>query len=58
MTRASFHPTSHRGCNAWPRFRNLLVHVYWDVDYRRVHEAIRENLGDLRAFATAMVALL
>ena len=40
------------------KFRKLLVHVYWDVDYRRVHEAIRENLGDLRAFATAMVALV
>ncbi len=40
------------------KFRNLLVHVYWEVDHRRVHSAMRENLGDLRAFAAAVVALL
>ena len=40
------------------RFRNLLVHVYWKIDYRQVHAAMRENLGDLRAFAAAIVALL
>lgn len=40
------------------KFRNLLVHVYWEVDYRRVHAAMRENPGDLRAFAAAVVALL
>ncbi|MCE2541080.1 MAG: DUF86 domain-containing protein [Acidobacteria bacterium] len=40
------------------KFRNLLVHVYWEVDYRRVHAAMRENLGDLREFASAVVALL
>ena len=40
------------------RFRNLLVHVYWKIDYRQVHAALREDLGDLRAFAAAIVALL
>ena len=40
------------------KFRNLLVHVYWKVDYRRVHAAMRENLGDFRAFAATIVALL
>lgn len=40
------------------KFRNLLVHAYWEVDYRRVHAAMRENLGDLRALAAAVVALL
>ena len=40
------------------RFRNLLVHVYWKVDYRRVHAAMQECPGDLRAFATAIVGLL
>lgn len=40
------------------KFRNLLVHVYWKVDYRRVHAAIQENLGDLRMFSAAIVALL
>ena len=40
------------------RFRNPLVHVYWKVDYRQVHAALRENLGDLRAFAATIVSLL
>ena len=40
------------------RFRNLLVHVDWKIDYRQVHAALREDLGDLRAFAAAIVALL
>ena len=40
------------------KFRNLLVHVYWQVDYRRVHAVMQENLDDLRAFAAAVVALL
>ena len=40
------------------RFRNLLVHVYWTVDYRQVHALIGRDLGDIRAFAAAIVALL
>ena len=40
------------------RFRNLLVHVYWTVDHEQVHALIRQDLGDLRAFAAAIVALL
>ena len=40
------------------RFRNLLVHVYWNLDHRQVHKTMREDLGDLRAFAAAVVALL
>ena len=40
------------------RFRNLLVHVYWTVDHEQVHALIRRDLGDLRAFAAAIVALL
>ena len=40
------------------KFGNLLVHVYWNVDHRQVHKAMREDPGDLRAFAAAIVALL
>lgn len=40
------------------RLRNPLVHVYWKVDNRRVHAALRKNLGDLRAFSAAIVSLL
>ena len=41
---------------AMARFRNLLVHGYADVDDRRVHSFLREDLGDLQAFLKAMVA--
>lgn len=40
------------------RFRNLLVHVYWKIDYGQVHEIIRQQLGDLRRFASAIVQLI
>jgi uncharacterized protein YutE (UPF0331/DUF86 family) len=40
------------------RFRNLLVHVYWKVDYSQVHAILQHRLADLRAFVQAMGALL
>ncbi len=47
-----------------PRFqrmiglRNLLIHDYLDVDFRRVHRFIRENQGDFALFAKAILHLL
>jgi uncharacterized protein YutE (UPF0331/DUF86 family) len=32
------------------RFRNLVVHLYWQVDNRRVYEIIGDNLDDLDMF--------
>jgi len=40
------------------RFRNLLVHMYWKIDYGQVFEVLHHNLEDLRAFAAAVVRLL
>jgi uncharacterized protein YutE (UPF0331/DUF86 family) len=40
------------------RFRNLLVHVYWKIDYGQVYEVLQTRLGDLRAFRTAMTQIL
>ena len=40
------------------RFRNLLVHMYWKIDYDRVYDVLQENLGDLTAFARGMAALV
>lgn len=40
------------------RFRNLLVHIYWKLDYNRVYDIMQGDLGDLRAFASAMAALV
>jgi uncharacterized protein YutE (UPF0331/DUF86 family) len=42
----------------WMGLRNVLVHFYLGVDHGRVHDAIRDDLGDLRAFARAMAPLL
>lgn len=36
------------------RFRNRLIHIYWDTDYAQVFRIIREDLGDLRAFVRAV----
>ncbi|RMH08126.1 MAG: DUF86 domain-containing protein [Armatimonadetes bacterium] len=36
------------------RFRNLIVHRYWDVDDRRVLEVARNSLSDLEAFLNAI----
>lgn len=40
------------------RFRNLLVHVYWEVDYNRVFDVLETDVEDLRAFTGAVAALL
>lgn len=40
------------------RFRNLLVHAYWHVDYNRVFDILEKDMDDLRAFCRSMAALL
>jgi uncharacterized protein YutE (UPF0331/DUF86 family) len=40
------------------RFRNLLVHVYWKIDYSQVYDVIQARLQDLRDFSRAMGNLL
>lgn len=40
------------------RFRNVLVHRYWDVDYRRVYDVLQHDVDDLREFARAIGTLL
>jgi uncharacterized protein YutE (UPF0331/DUF86 family) len=32
------------------KFRNMLVHVYWEIDDAKVFEIIREDLKDLEEF--------
>jgi uncharacterized protein YutE (UPF0331/DUF86 family) len=32
------------------RFRNRLVHIYWDVDDRVIYRIITENVGDIEEF--------
>jgi uncharacterized protein YutE (UPF0331/DUF86 family) len=40
------------------RFRNLLVHVYWTIDYARVFDVLERDLDDLREFSGTIAALL
>jgi uncharacterized protein YutE (UPF0331/DUF86 family) len=45
---------AHR-LEAMARFRNLLIHVYAQLDDERVHRYLRQDLMDLDAFATAVL---
>lgn len=40
------------------RFRNLLVHLYWEVDHRRVYEAAGDRVKALEAFVKEIGAFL
>ena len=40
------------------RFRNLLVHMYWKVDYGAVYEMLRGDRNDLLDFSKAIAGLL
>ena len=42
----------------WMGFRNVLVHLYLQIDHGRSWDAIQEELGDLEKFAAAMSRLL
>ncbi len=43
---------------AMARLRNLLVHGYADVDDRRVHQFLKNDVADLAGFAAALLAVL
>jgi uncharacterized protein YutE (UPF0331/DUF86 family) len=36
------------------KFRNRLVHLYWEVDDRKVHEYLRTSIADLNRFVRAI----
>jgi len=36
------------------RFRNLLVHVYWEIDHRRVYSSLSDRLVQLEAFVLSI----
>jgi uncharacterized protein YutE (UPF0331/DUF86 family) len=40
---------------AMARFRNRLVHLYWDLDAERVYEYLQTSLPDFDRFAEAVV---
>lgn len=47
-----------RRLQRWMGFRNVLVHLYLEIDHGRVYDAIQEDLGDLEAFAASMARFL
>ncbi len=40
------------------RFRNRLVHLYWEVDAKVIYELLQDNLGDFDRFEAAILAFL
>ncbi len=42
----------------WMGFRNILVHLYLEIDHGRVYDAIQEDLKDFETFAASMTQLL
>jgi uncharacterized protein YutE (UPF0331/DUF86 family) len=42
----------------WAALRNILVHLYLDVDYERLHEILKEDLDQLESFAGAVAEQL
>jgi len=40
------------------RFRNRLVHLYWDIDYGQVYDIIKHDINDLEEFSNQIVRLL
>jgi len=40
------------------RFRNLLVHVYWTIDYERVFDVLERDVEDLREFSRLVAGLI
>ncbi|MBW1697354.1 MAG: DUF86 domain-containing protein [Deltaproteobacteria bacterium] len=40
------------------RFRNLLVHMYWKIDYEQVFVIVHKDLEDLNQFTKIMAELI
>jgi uncharacterized protein YutE (UPF0331/DUF86 family) len=40
------------------RFRNLIVHIYWTIDYGRVFDVLEHDLDDLREFSRTIAGLV
>ena len=40
------------------RFRNMLVHVYWKIDYQIIFDIIQNKLDNLREFSKNIAELI
>lgn len=43
-----------RRLSGWAGLRNVLVHLYLDIDHGLVHEALKNELGDLTEFGARL----
>ena len=37
------------------RFRNRIVHLYWEIDYDQIYEFLLHNLDDLEQYSKQIV---
>jgi uncharacterized protein YutE (UPF0331/DUF86 family) len=51
-------PDLTRRLKQMARFRNLIVHLYWQVDDARVYEILQDDLGDLDEYQTQIAKYL
>lgn len=51
-------PDLTRRLKRMARFRNLIVHLYWQVDDVRVYEILQNDLGDLDEYQTQIAKYL
>lgn len=42
----------------WARLRNRLVHLYHIIDFKKIHEFIKNDLGDFESFARHIIEFL
>lgn len=42
----------------WAGLRNLLVHLYLEVDHGKLYSILTEDLGELEAYAAALISRL
>jgi uncharacterized protein YutE (UPF0331/DUF86 family) len=47
-------PSRREPLRAMARFRNRLVHLYWDVDDAKVYEYLQEDLDELAMFGDSI----
>ena len=40
------------------KFRNRLVHLYWEIDKKKLYEIIRDNLEDFKLFEQTVVKFI
>jgi uncharacterized protein YutE (UPF0331/DUF86 family) len=51
-------PTFARHIRGMAGMRNVIVHVYWRLDYRAIYRAVTEQLSDFDEFARQVRAHL